>query len=95
MGIEELRAKREDILQLAKLHGAFNVRVFGSVVRGEATEESDVDLLVNTSPQTSAWFPSGLILDLESLLGRRVEVVTDGALHWYIREKVLQEAVPL
>ena len=95
MGIEGLRAKREDILQLAKLHGAFNVRVFGSVARGEATEESDVDLLVNTSPQTSAWFPSGLILDLESLLGRRVEVVTDGALHWYIREKVLQEAVPL
>ena len=95
MGIEELRAKREDILQLAKLHGACNVRVFGSVVRGEATEESDVDLLVSTSPQTSAWFPSGFILDLESLLGRRVEVVTDGALHWYIREKVLQEAVPL
>lgn len=95
IGIEELKTKRDEIVRLAQLHGASHVRVFGSVARGEATEDSDVDFLVKADAQTSAWFPASLVLDLESLLGRRVEVVTEGALHWYIREKVLKEAVPL
>jgi hypothetical protein len=96
MGIEEvLQDKREEILEIAKRHGADQVRVFGSFARREARSDSDVDLLVRPGPKTSAWFPAGLILDLEELLGRKVDVLTENALHWYIRDRVLSEAVPL
>ncbi len=96
MEIEELlKEKREEILKLAAKHGARNVRVFGSVARGEATRASDIDFLVQTGPETSSWFPVGLIDDLETLLGRKVDVLTEDALHWYIRDKVLKEVVPL
>jgi len=96
MGIDELlKEKRQDILQVAERHGAYNVRVFGSVVHGEAGPDSDVDLLVEVRPVHSSWFPAGLIADLENLLGRKVDVVTQEALHWYIRDRVLKEAVPL
>ncbi|MCH8077523.1 MAG: nucleotidyltransferase domain-containing protein, partial [SAR324 cluster bacterium] len=67
----------------------------GSMARGEASEESDIDFLVKTSASTTPWFPAGLIEDLQGLLGRKVEVVTENALHGYIRDKVLREAVPL
>ena len=63
-------------MAIAARHGAYNVRVFGSTVRGEAGPESDVDLLVDVGPTHSRWFPAGLILDLEELLGRGVDVVT-------------------
>ncbi|PDW05026.1 DNA polymerase subunit beta [Candidatus Viridilinea mediisalina] len=86
---------RDAITQIAGRHGVTRIRVFGSVVRGEATPTSDIDLLVETGPETSAWFPAGLILDLEQLLGRRVDIVTERALHPAIRERVLQEARPL
>lgn len=96
MKIEEMiTAKRDEIRRLAEQHGATNIRLFGSVVRGEARAESDVDLLVDVTAQTSSWFPIGLILDLEKLLGRRVEIVTERALNKDLREKVLREAVPL
>ena len=96
MSIEEiLRGKREEILQIVRRHGADQVRVFGSVARGEAQADSDIDLLVRPGPNTSSWFPAGLILELEDLLGRRVDVLTEGALHWYIRDRILAEAVPL
>jgi predicted nucleotidyltransferase len=96
MGIEDLlRDKREEILEIVKRHGADQVRVFGSIARGEARADSDVDLLVRTGPKTSAWFPAGLVLDLEALLGRKVDVLTEKALHWYIRDRILAEAVPL
>ncbi|HEX7177008.1 MAG TPA: nucleotidyltransferase family protein [Pyrinomonadaceae bacterium] len=96
MKIEEaIKAKRGEIRRIAERHGASNVRVFGSVARGEARPESDVDLLVDVTSQTSSWFPAGLILDLERLLGRRVEVVTEKALNKDIREKVLREAIQL
>lgn len=96
MKIEEaIKAKRNEIRRIAEQHGASNVRVFGSVARGEANPESDIDLLVDVTAQTSSWFPAGLILDLERLLGRRVEIVTERALHQDLREKVLREAVPL
>jgi predicted nucleotidyltransferase len=96
MGIEEiLREKRNEILEIATRHGASDVRVFGSVARGAARAESDVDLLVRSGTKTSPWFPAGLILDLEELLGRKVDVVTEGGLHWYIRDRILAEAVPL
>ena len=94
-GGELIRARREDILRLAARHGATNVRVFGSVARGEAGPESDLDLLVDVGPVHSPWFPAGLMADLELLLGRRVDVVTERALHWYIRDRVLSEAIPL
>jgi predicted nucleotidyltransferase len=92
---EQLKAKRNEILAIAKKHGVRNIRIFGSVARAEGTEASDVDLLVETGLHTSPWFPAGLIFDLEELLGCKVDVVTEGALHWYIREKILKEAVPL
>jgi predicted nucleotidyltransferase len=90
-----LHNKRDEIERIAAQHGAYNVRVFGSVSRGDATSESDIDLLVATGPTTSAWFPAGLILDLEALLGRRVEIVTEQALDAELRERVLHEAVPV
>ena len=96
MGIEELlKVKREQILQIAAKHGARNVRVFGSVAHGEAGPQSDVDLLVDVGPDPSPFFPGGLLADLEELLGRRVDVLTENALHWYIRDRILREARPL
>ena len=75
-----LQERREEILEIALKHGAFNVRVFGSVARGEETENSDIDFLINYNiNKISSWFPVGLIHDLEDLLGRKVDVETDGA----------------
>jgi len=90
-----IQEKREDILSIAAKHGAKNVRLFGSIARGEDGPDSDVDLLVETEPTTSSWFPAGLILDLERLLARRVEIVTDKGLNPHLRDRVLSEAVPL
>ncbi len=90
-----IEEKREDIVNIAARHGARNVRVFGSVVRGEDRPDSDVDLLVDVEATTSSWFPAGLILDLEQVLGRPVEVVTERGLNPLIRERVLREAVPV
>ena len=96
MSLDELlKDKRADILRLAARHGAYNVRIFGSVARGEAGPGSDIDLLVEIGPNRSPFFPAGLKIDLEDLLGRKVDVLTENALHWYIRERVLKEAVPL
>jgi predicted nucleotidyltransferase len=69
--------------------------VFGSVARGEARPDSDVDFLIDVKPVTSSWFPAGLVQDLESLLGRRVEVVTERGLNHLIRDEVLREALPV
>jgi len=90
-----LRDKRDEIQRIASRHGAANIRIFGSVARGDAGPESDVDLLIDVGAQTSSWFPAGLIIDLENLLGRKVEVVTERGLDPHIREHVLREAVPL
>jgi len=90
-----IEEKRDEILRLAVKHGAQNVRLFGSVARGEDRPDSDVDFLVEVGPTTSSWFPAGLILDLEQALGRRVEIVTDQGLNPYVRDQVLREAVPL
>ena len=93
--LELLQTKRDEILSIAARHGAHNIRLFGSTVRGEDTPHSDVDLLVDAGPATSSWFPAGLILDLEHVLGRHVEIVTEKGLNPYLREHVLREAVPL
>ena len=92
---EFLTNKREDVLRIAAKHGAFNVRVFGSVARGEATQDSDIDLLIEKGPTTTPWFPAGLVLELEESLGRRVDVVTEKALNPLLRDRVLREAIPL
>ena len=92
---ELLQEKRDGILQAAAERGAYNVRVFGSVARGEASSESDLDHLVDLEPNRSLFDLGGLLADLEDLLGCRVDVVTEKGLHWYIRDRVLSEARPL
>jgi predicted nucleotidyltransferase len=92
---ELLRTKREDILRIAKNYGAYNVRVFGSVARGEADSESDIDLLVNMESGRSLLDLCGLLADIEDLLGCKVDVVTEDGLRERIRERVLKEAVTL
>jgi predicted nucleotidyltransferase len=96
MEIEELlHDKREDILRIAARHGVTAVRVFGSAARGEATEESDIDLLIQVQGPTTPWFPGGLVAELERLLGRQVDVVEADALREPLRRAILEEAVPL
>ena len=86
---------REAILDLCAKHGARNVRVFGSVARGEADEMSDLDVLVDMDPDRSLFDMGGLLIDLQDLLGCRVDVVTERGLRRRIRDRVLHEAVPL
>ncbi|MTJ08234.1 MULTISPECIES: nucleotidyltransferase family protein [unclassified Anabaena] len=96
MGIEELLLPfREEILKIATKYGAYNMRVFGSVARGEATPDSDVDFLVELKPQSSLFDYIALMQDLAALLGRKVDIAEPGNLHELIRDKVLSEAVPL
>jgi uncharacterized protein len=92
---ELLNVKRDEILFLAAKHGAFNVRVFGSVARGEARSDSDVDFLVDMEPQRSLLDQVGLIQDLEDLLGRKVDVATELGLREHFRARILRDAVPL
>lgn len=87
--------QRDAILCLAAKHGARNVRIFGSIVRGEATEHSDVDVLVDLEPGRSLLDQVGLQQELEALLGRRVDVVVEGGISPYIEQQILSEAVPL
>jgi len=87
--------RRAEILGIAERHGARNLRVFGSVVRGEATPASDLDLLIDWEPGRSLLDHAALVLDLQDLLGARVEVGTERSLHWYVRDRILREAVPL
>lgn len=92
---ELLRVKREDILRIAKNYGASNVRVFGSVARGDADERSDIDLLVDMERGRSLLSLAGLLVDLEELLGYQVDVVPEDSLRQRIKGRVLREAVPL
>ena len=90
-----LQEKREAILQLAAKHGARNVRVFGSVARHEANDQSDIDFLVDLEPGRSLMDQGGLLMDLRELLGREVDVVTEKGLYWLLRRRILKEARPL
>ncbi len=91
-----LQEKREEILKIAAKHGAYNVRIFGSVARGEDDEKSDIDFLIDYDlGKISPWFPSGLMQDLQLILGRKVDIVTVDGLKERIREKVLQESIEL
>ena len=93
--VDAVKSMREQILGVAKRHGVTRVRVFGSIARGDAGTNSDLDLLVDVGPAPTPWFPGGLVAELEALLGRRVQVITERGLDGLLRDRVLQEAVPL
>ena len=96
MAIEKLlEQKRNVVLALASKHGAKNVRVFGSTAGGESGPESDIDLLVKMEDGRSLLDVSALVLDLQELLGVKVDVVSEDGLYWLLRRKILKEARPL
>ena len=91
-----LEEKREEILNIASKHGAHNIRIFGSVARGDDTQNSDIDFLVDYDiNKISPWFPGGLLIDLQDLLGCKVDIATEKGLSKYIKDRVLDEAKPL
>jgi predicted nucleotidyltransferase len=90
-----LQHQREAILLIAKKYGARNVRVFGSMSRGDDSNHSDVDLLVDLEPGRSLLDQVGLKQDIEELLGRPVDIVVEGGISPYLEERILSEAVPL
>lgn len=91
-----LQNKRQKIIEIATKHGAYNIRIFGSVARGEETQNSDIDFLIDYDlAKISPWFPGGLLADLEELLGCKVDVVTEKGLHSLIRQRILSEAIEL
>ena len=93
--MELLRQNRAKILEIARRHGVTRIRVFGSMARGEVRPSSDVDLLVDVGPNPSPWFPGGLVVDLQELLGMPVQVVTERGLNDLLKDHVLEEAIPL
>lgn len=96
MSVEQiLMTKRDDILALAAKHGARKPRVFGSVARGEAGPESDIDLLVKMDEGRSLLDLSALVQDLQDLLGVKVDVISEDGLYWLLRRRILKEARPL
>ena len=96
MGIADVVSnKRDAILRVAAKHGVQRIRVFGSVARGDAGPQSDVDFLIDVGPSHSPFFPGGLVSDLEALLGRHVDVVEPDGLYAPLKATVLKEAVPL
>jgi predicted nucleotidyltransferase len=90
-----LKEKREAVMDLAAKHGARDVRVFGSVGRGESNVGSDIDLLVKMEEDRSLLDLSALTLDLQELLGLKVDVVSEDGLYWLLRRRILKEARPL
>ena len=90
-----LKEKRKAVMDLAAGHGAKNIRVFGSVARGQAGAESDIDLLVKMEEGRSLLDLSALIFDLRELLGVKVDVVSEEGLYWLLRRRILKEAKPI
>jgi uncharacterized protein len=95
MSRKQLHQYREQVLRLAEQHGARDVRLFGSLARGDADSKSDVDLLVNLEQGRSLMDRAALAVALEDLLGRRVDVITERSLNGRVREQVLSETVRL
>ena len=93
--IDLIRSRREDILRIAASHGARNIRVFGSIARGEANDESDVDFLVNFDESSSLMDHAALLVELEELLGRKVDVAPEESIRTKIKERVMKDAIPL
>lgn len=94
MNLEQLRAYKPQILALAKEHGVGNVRVFGSVARGDADEASDVDLLVTPDEKTGIEF-FRFCIDVENILHSKVDVVSDRAINRHMKDRILSEAIAL
>ena len=92
---EDILKRRDDILEVAKRYGASDIRIFGSVARGDADEKSDLDLVVRFEPGRSLFDHGGLLMDLRELLGFKVDVIDEGALSGRFEQRVRQEAVPL
>ncbi len=90
-----IESKRQQLIDLARRHGVVDLRLFGSMARGNADDESDVDLLVGLAPGVSGLALGSLLLDAQDLLGRRVDVVTESGLHPALRERVMREALLL
>ncbi len=95
MTLDDLRARRDEILRLAEKHGASNVRVFGSVARGEARPDSDVDFIVSFRPKTSIFDQVGLWQDLQELLGCEIDLIADHPSGGRVMRAALKEAVSL
>jgi uncharacterized protein len=96
MSLDELlQSNLEEIQRIAAQYGAYNVRIFGSVARGEADDQSDIDLLVDMEPRRSLLDLAGLLVDLEELLGCKVDVVPEDSLRKRIKDRVLKEAIAL
>lgn len=93
--LDTLRAQRDELLRIAERHGASEVRVFGSVARGEEREDSDVDFLVKIADGRSLFDLVRLYDDFEQALGQPVDIVTEGGVSPYLRDRIFAEAVPL
>ncbi|MDA3631161.1 nucleotidyltransferase domain-containing protein [Saccharopolyspora oryzae] len=93
--LDEVRAHRDEIYRIAEQYGISNIRVFGSVARGEADDDSDLDLLIDVARGSSLWDMSGFALDVEELLNVFTQVATPNGLKERIRDNVLAEAVPI
>lgn len=95
MDLSSLRLRRQEVLDCATGHGACNIRVFGSIARGEADPASDIDLLVTMEAGRNLMDLVGLQQDLEDLLGQSVDVLSDGGVSPYMRDRIFAEAMPL
>jgi len=93
--LQKIQQKKEEILVVAQQHGIMNIRIFGSVARGEDNLQSDIDLLVDLEKGRTLFDLGGALIQLQDLLGRKVDIVTERGLHWYLREKIMKEAKPL
>ena len=93
--LDEIKGRRKEILSLARQYGILNIRVFGSVASGRDSAQSDIDFLVELEKGRSLFDIGGAKIKLEDLLGRKVDIVTEQGLHWYVRDEILKEARPI
>ena len=93
--LQKIQQKKNEILAVAQQHGIMNIRIFGSEARGEDNLQSDIDLLVDLEKGRTLFDLGGALMQLQDLLGRKVDIVTERGLHWYLREKIMKEAKPL
>jgi predicted nucleotidyltransferase len=90
--LQEIQQKKKEILAVARQYGIVNVRIFGSVARGDDNPQSDIDFLVDLEEGCTLFDLGGALVKLQDLLGRKVDIVTQNGLHWYLREKIMKEA---
>jgi predicted nucleotidyltransferase len=92
---QEIQQRKKEILVVARQHGIVNVRIFGSVARGDDNPQSDIDFLVDLEEGRTLFDLGGALVKLQELLGRKVDIVTERGLHWYLRKEIMKEARPL